>query len=244
MENRLSKFLLLLLLILFSYSANAQNVRFSTFQESKYKMYGIYHDYKKTFYCNAEFDNKRNIILPNGMKAPKNYKNRQMMEWEHIVPAENFGRTFKEWRNAKSLCKIRSKRECARRLSEEFNYMEADMYNLYPSIGFINAMRSNFNFAELREDTPNAVKGCNFKMYKRSVEPAEHLKGIIARTYFYMEDAYPRYKISDKMKKTLQIWDKKHPVEEWECERAKRIEAIQGNTNKFVKEPCKASGLW
>ena len=46
------------------------------------------------------------------------------------------------------------------------------------------------------------------------------------------------------MKKTLQIWDKKHPVEEWECERAKRIEAIQGNPNKFVKEPCKANGLW
>ena len=30
----------------------------------------------------------------------------------------------------------------------------------------------------------------------------------------------------------------------WECQEAKRIEAFQGNENRFAKEPCAAAGLW
>ena len=234
----------IVLLISISYSVKAQNVKFETYQVSKYKMYDIYRRHKETFYCKATFDNQRNITLPEGMSRPQKYKNRYLMEWEHIVPAENFGRTFEEWREGKRLCEGLSNRECARSLSPEFNRMEADMYNLYPSIGFVNAMRSNYNFTELPKEVPNSVAGCNFKVYKRKVEPAEYTKGIIARTYFYMEDAYPRYKISKKMKKMLVVWDKEHPVDEWECKRAKRIEKVQGNPNKFVKEPCIEKGLW
>ena len=232
------------LVLTISLSVNAQNVKFNTYQVSKYKMYDIYRGHNETFYCKATFDNQRNIILPEGMSVPKQYKNKgkDKMEWEHIVPAENFGRTFDEWN--KQLCDTKTNRECVQRLSPEFNRMEADMYNLYPSIGFVNTMRSNYNFTELPKEVPNSVAGCNFKVYKRKVEPAEYTKGVIARTYFYMEDAYPRYKISKKMKKMLVVWDKEHPVDEWECKRAKRIEKVQGNPNKFVKEPCIEKGLW
>ena len=235
-----------LLLLTFPYSVKAQNTKFASYSISKYKMYDIYQGHKETFYCKATFDNKRNIFLPKGMSVPNQYKNRYLMEWEHIVPAENFGRTFVEWREGKKLCEDKSNRECARSLSAEFNQMEADMYNLYPSIGFINAMRSNFNFSELSREIPNSVQGCDFKVdvSDRKVQPAEYTKGVIARTYFYMADAYPRFKINKSMKKLLPIWDKEHPVDEWECKRAKRIEAIQGNPNKFVKEPCIDRGLW
>ena len=41
-----------------------------------------------------------------------------------------------------------------------------------------------------------------------------------------------------------QAWSNTDPVDEWECERCKRIEAIQGNENKVVKNACKKAGLW
>ena len=45
---------------------------------------------------------------------------------------------------------------------------------------------------------------------------------------------YPRFKISKQMKQ--------HPVDEWECIRAKRIEKIQGNANNIVNKRCQEAG--
>ena len=157
------------------------------------------------------------------------------------------GKTFSEWREGHPNC-VDSKgksfkgRNCAEKMNYEYRLMQADMHNLFPAIGSVNAMRSNFNFTELSADTPNTFGSCAMKIQERKVEPPHHIKGIIARTYLYMENAYPRYKISNKMKKMLQVWDNVHPVTEWECIRAKRIEKIQGNPNKIVNEKCEKKG--
>ena len=37
----------------------------------------------------------------------------------------------------------------------------------------------------------------------------------------------------------MQAWDKMYPPSNWECERNKLIEQIQGNDNKFVTHQCK-----
>lgn len=116
------------------------------------------------------------------------------------------------------------------------------MYNLYPAIGAVNALRSNFNFIELPKETPNIFGSCAMKIDGKKVEPPAKSRGVIARTYFYMEQEYPRFKISKQMKQLLTVWDKQHPVTEWECMRAKRIEKIQGNPNKIVDERCKEAG--
>jgi deoxyribonuclease-1 len=51
-----------------------------------------------------------------------------------------------------------------------------------------------------------------------------------------MDDAYPNHGIiSKKNRKLFQAWAKEDPIDDWERERAKRIEAIQGNHNKFVE---------
>ena len=42
----------------------------------------------------------------------------------------------------------------------------------------------------------------------------------------------------------MDAWDEQYPVDEWECIRASRIEAIQGNENLFVKNMCIQKGLW
>ncbi len=46
------------------------------------------------------------------------------------------------------------------------------------------------------------------------------VRGNIARTYFYMNWAYPGHGvISKKNRKLFQAWDKIDPVDDWECER-------------------------
>ena len=39
-------------------------------------------------------------------------------------------------------------------------------------------------------------------------------------------------------------WDKQDPVDEWECERGKRVEQIQGNENPFGKKACVEKEMW
>lgn len=36
----------------------------------------------------------------------------------------------------------------------------------------------------------------------------------------------------------FQKWSAMDPVDDWECERARRIQKVQGNVNHFVDEAC------
>ena len=82
------------------------------------------------------------------------------------------------------------------------------------------------------------------KIADRKAEPPARARGQIARTYMYMQDSYLRYRMSRQQDQLMQAWGKQYPVDKWECTRAKRIEALQGNEDKFVKGPCVAAGLW
>jgi len=76
-------------------------------------------------------------------------------------------------------------------------------------------------------------------------DPPERVRGDITRTYKYFDKAYPgRGIIGRASKKLFDAWDRQDPVDAWECERAKRIEKIQGNENSIVKSACKKAGLW
>jgi deoxyribonuclease I len=56
-----------------------------------------------------------------------------------------------------------------------------------------------------------------------------------ARTYLYMDGAYPGHGIiSRSNQKLFAAWNTEDPVDDWERERANRIEAIQGNRNPFI----------
>jgi len=86
---------------------------------------------------------------------------------------------------------------------------------------------------------------CDMEIEGRKAEPPPKKRGNIARTYLYMDWAYPGHGIISKNnRKLFKAWDKQDPVDAWECERCKRIERIQNNENPFVKEACQAEGLW
>jgi len=201
-------------------------------------------EHRIDIYCGCQYDEKKNVDFNScGYKPQKDNKRAHRIEWEHVVPAEAFGQSFPEWRNGHPECvdnkgKSFKGRKCAEKVNPEYRLMQADMYNLYPAVGEVNGLRSNYSMAMIPGGQYRFGE-CKTKIEDRKVEPRPEVRGEIARTYMYMERAYPGHGIiSNKNEKLFQAWDKADPVDEWECERARRISAIQGNVNKIVDEAC------
>ena len=122
--------------------------------------------------------------------------------------------------------------------------MESDLYNLVPAVGEINGLRSNYSFAMIPREKRKFGK-CDMEIEGRKDEPPPDKRGSIARTYYYMERAYPGHGIiSKKNRKLFEAWDKGDPVDAWECERCQGIEGIQRNENPFVKGKCVEREIW
>jgi deoxyribonuclease I len=118
------------------------------------------------------------------------------------------------------------------------------MYNLVPAVGEINNRRSNYSFAQI-PGNKNQFGKCDVKIINRKIEPLDNVKGNIAKIYFYMDKSYQnRGIISAKNRRLFKTWDKQDPVDDWECERCKKIARIQGNSNSIVKKACIRSKKW
>jgi deoxyribonuclease-1 len=221
----------------------AQNETIQSFNKAKKQLErNVYFDHRETLYCSAAFDDKKNVITPDGFETIKYIKRAKRIEWEHVVPAENFGRTFSEWRDGHAEC-VSSKgksfkgRRCAEKMNLEYRYMQSDMYNLFPAIGAVNAMRSNYNFVE-KIDEGYSFGSCKVVIGSKKAMPTNSSKGRVARSYLYMQDAYKRYNMGKPQAKLMEAWDRQYPASEWECERYERIRAIQGNENNIMSARC------
>ncbi len=114
------------------------------------------------------------------------------------------------------------------------------MFNLAPAIGSVNAVRLNYNFTMIPGEQ-SSFGSCEMIVSNRKAQPPERARGQIARTYKYMEWAYPKYSMSHQQRQLMNAWDKMYPVSGWECTRATRIEALQGNRNPFVSDNCSSA---
>lgn len=199
-------------------------------------------DQMTTFYCGSTFDPEKHLDHSlSGFAFYKDEKRASRIEWEHVVPAYAFGHALPEWLEGHPDCvknngKPYKGRDCAEKTNKQFQFMQADMYNLRPAIGEVNGRRSNYSFAML--DGEKRIFGiCNMEIENQKAEPPDERMGDIARTYFYMDTAYPGLSIiSGKNEKLFAAWDAQDPVDAWECERAQRIQAIQGFLKTSVPE--------
>ena len=161
------------------------------------------------------------------------------------MPASRFGKKFETWKNGNLRCIKNGKkfkgRKCARKINKKFRLMEADLYNLQPTIGEINQQRQNFKMSIIPGEKRNFGK-CDFEVQNKFVEPSPNIRGDIARTYFYMADTYSHYiKLTKSESSLFSKWNNVDPVDEWECKKSKLIENFQKNLNKFIVQGCKAS---
>jgi deoxyribonuclease-1 len=241
--------ILLSTFMLFSSFCVAKNVTNNSFSKAKRLLEKkIYTEdkHRETIYCGASFDTKKKITDKKGFSTQKYLNRAKKIEWEHVVPAENFGRNFSAWRDGDAKCVTRKGkrykgRRCANKIDEEYKLMQADMYNLYPAIGSVNAARSNFNFVASVSGTTGFGQ-CEMKIDQRKAEPPVKARGQIARSYLYMDKTYPQYKMSKQQRQLMNAWNKKYPAKNLECERGNRIRDLQQNSNKVLIQSCNAHG--
>lgn len=161
-----------------------------------------------------------------GYETRKQQSRAERTEWEHIVPAWTFGHQRQCWQKG-------GREHC---VDEDpiFRAMEANLFNLYPAVGEVNGDRSNFNYGMVA-GAGGQYGQCTTKVdfQQKSAEPRDEVKGLVARTTFYMFDRY-QLSLSRQQQQLLMAWDKQHPVTAWEKERDRRIAAIMGHSNPFV----------
>jgi len=228
---------LLLFLLTISLTLNA-----ASFSKSKKLLLKrIYFDNQITFYCSNPYEikeingkEKALIVQDKQYYSPRNpfYKSgkentrAKRIEWEHVMPAYNFGRQLKCWQEG-------GRKACKK--DKTFKIMEADMNNLVPAIGEVNGDRSNYRYGALKPNI-GQYANCEFEVdfKNKKAYPKDDIKGDIARIYFYMSDTYT-VKLSKSERKMMEIWDKQDPISDWERKKNKRVQLIQGDSNPYIK---------
>lgn len=167
----------------------------------------LYNDGGETLYCQQQFGSGYN----------------KGINIEHVFPAS--------WIAYSLRC---GKRNQCRMNSPQFNIIEADLHNLYPSRTDVNKARNNYMFTVIRGEQRSFGR-CDFEFDERArmAEPSPAARGRVARAMLYMRDEYDLY-LKHKQKSLLLAWDRKYPPEQAEYRRNDRIEQLQGNSNPYI----------
>ena len=141
--------------------------------------------------------------------------------------------------------------------------MVSDLFQIYPTDGFVNGRRGNYPFGETNAPTwvssngselgPNSTAGYSGIVF----EPIDAYKGDLARTYFYMatryynEDAnWPGSPMvngaqpAEWAKNLLLSWHQSDPVSAKEIARNNAVYQLQGNRNPFIDHPEYVGYIW
>lgn len=197
-----------------------------TFAEAKKIAGQLYARQSVEFYCGCRYQGNRVDLGSCGYQPRKNPQRAARIEWEHLVPAWVIGHQRRCWQEG-------GRKHCARS-DETFRRAEADLFNLVPSIGELNGDRSNLPFAWLPQQ-PSQYGACpmvvDFKAGKAM--PRARVRGMIARTYFYMSQRYG-LRLSKQERRLFEAWSRSYPVQAWERQRNQRIACVMGWGNPFV----------
>lgn len=192
-------------------------------------------------YCGCELDAE---LVPArercGYEPRREGVRARRIEWEHLMPAERFGRGLACWSGA--TCSGKRGRACcsaseASGGDPRFHAMEGDMHNLAPAIGELNADRSNRPYGEVPGE-PRDYGACDFEVDRASgrlgpVELEPSARGDAARAWLYMAEAWG-VELDDAELELMLEWAASDPPDAWERERNALIEAIQGNRNRLI----------
>ncbi len=178
---------------------------------------------KRSLWCSCEID--RESMRCNDEAALE-------VSYTDIVAIRTYGPTFESWQSGHPDCVRRgqpfSGRRCAARVDPEFKRMSADLYNLAPQI-----TRVSYLERDLRPPLPDA---CIRDRRATTVRPAKSQRGLLARTYLYMNASYPEHiAIDSALRNTLERWHRESAPSASECERGRVLAARQGNANPWLK---------
>lgn len=149
--------------------------------------------------------------------------------------------------------------------------MYSDLFNVYPTDGYVNNRRSNYPFGEVGSATYTSSNGskvgsCSVTGYTGTVfEPIDSFKGDFARTYFYMATRYENIVSGWPANSTecaavyagnsglvfkswyitmLLSWCELDPVSLKEIDRNNAVYALQNNRNPYIDHPEWILSIW
>lgn len=222
------RFLLLLTLLLTVSGAWAAP---SNFDDAKREIRKVYAANPTTFYCGCDLTWRgRSGGVPDlkscGYEIRRNATRANRLEWDHVLTAHALGHQRQCWQEG-------GRANCVK-TDPVFRAMEANMFNLVPSVGEVNADRSNYRFGMLPSTAPKHGQ-CDFRVdfSQRVVQPRPEVRGEISRIYFYIHDRY-NLRMSSQQEQLMMAWDRQYPVTAWERRRNEHIAQTMGHVNPFV----------
>lgn len=195
-----------------------------------------------------------------GQKKISNYSYTLQLFWRDlyghggvtVYSQERFGHIKRKWTNAEHIFPMAwvvnslgcGDRKSCRRHSKQFKLIEADMHNIYPSRRDLNTARGSYSFGEV-EGEERIWLEYDFEIdhRRRLVEPPHVSKGEIARSMFYIADAYG-LSLYKKQAKILGQWNQIDPPSKEEQRRNDMIEKLQENRNYFIDHPEAIDAVW
>ncbi|MGN1281683.1 MAG: endonuclease [Succinivibrio sp.] len=217
---------------------NSAQAQINSYRQARVAMVDIFRQLDApvtTLYCGCNIIFTKNGYKPDlescGYKIRKNAKRAQRIEAEHIMSAWEFGHNRQCWKQGR--------RKGCNSTDETFNRIEADLHNLYPAIGEVNADRSNFMFSsDSAKGSPYGRCQMIIDRSRQRVTPPEGARGIVARAYLYMSEKYS-IPLDKEHINLFNRWNKAYPPSKNECRRNRLIAQIQGNDNRFVTQKCR-----
>jgi len=134
-------------------------------------------------------------------------------------------------------------RQCVRE-SESYRFAASDLHNIYPALSRIALDRRNAQFGELG-DVPEKFPrlNCDYRSQYKVTEPADNIKGDIARALLYMQLTYGlRFPVSIPIEVII-AWNELDLPDEKEKARNNLVESIQGTRNPYVDNPEQVNEL-
>jgi deoxyribonuclease-1 len=205
----------------------------NNFSQAKAAAAAINRDAPGSFYCGCQihWQGKKGVpdLASCGYQVRKNAQRATRIEWEHVVPAWQFGHQLQCWQNG-------GRKNCNK--DQLYRQIEIDLHNLQPAIGEVNGDRNNFMYSQWRGGEGQYGQ-CPMKVdfKNKQAEPPARARGAIARTYFYMRDRY-HLQLSRQQTQLFEVWNRQYPVSQWECTRDARIAKVQGQHNPYIQRAC------
>jgi len=242
MERHVARILILLALLITS-PAMAESPK--SFKTAKKWIADIHTKigHETTFYCGCPYSRTTESggvldMEACGLKARKNEKRADDLEWEHITPAAWIGGHLACWTTGHAKCSEPG-RECCNKsgVNDAFRYAHNDLNNLFPSGGEVNGDRSDHPYGTV-DNEPREYGACDFEVggSPKRAEVADSLKGVIARALLHMathRGARIPYDL-DKLKQD----SADDPPEAWEIKRARKIADKTGIRNVHILGDC------
>ncbi len=239
---------ILLLLVPAVALADPPSTPLTSFSTAKKKARNeVYSDHRITLYCSCAYSHSTSAsggvidATACGYEVRASESRGGRLEWEHIMPAFEFGHLRTCWRVGHSDCvkdgtPFKGRKCCEKSgVDSEFRKLEADLHNLAPSVGELNADRSNHPYGIVKNE-PREYGACDFEVAgsPKVAEPMENIRGDVARVWLYMSETY-NVRFSREERAMFKAWHAADPVDTFEVLRDQRIEAIQGNRNDWVR---------